>query len=80
MAEPTYNTATVEKKDLKKEVSVNGTIGSVNKQTVESELANLEITQVNVKVGDVVKAGDVICTFDNSNLQKKLANAKETAE
>ena len=79
MAEPTYNTANVEKKDLKKEVSVNGTIGSVNKQTVESELANLEITQVNVKVGDVVKAGDVICTFDNSNLQKKLANAKETA-
>ena len=79
MAEPTYNTATVEKKDLKKEVSVNGTIGSVNKQTVESELANLEVTQVNVKVGDVVKAGDVICTFDNSDLQKKLENAQKTA-
>ena len=30
-AGPMYNTAAVEKKDLKKEVSVNGTIGSVDK-------------------------------------------------
>lgn len=77
MAEPMYRTASVEKKDLKKEVSVNGTIGSVNKQTVESDLSNLEVTQVNVKVGDKVKAGDVICTFDNTNLQKQLDNAKK---
>lgn len=79
MAEPMYNTASVEKKDLKKEVSVNGTIGSVNKQTVECELANLEVTQVNVKVGDVVKAGDVICTLDNTSIQKKLENAQTAA-
>lgn len=79
MAEPMYCTASVEKKDLKKEVSVNGTIGSVNKQTVECELANLEVTQVNVKVGDVVKAGDVICTLDNTTIQKKLENAQTAA-
>ncbi len=79
-SEPMYNTASVEKKDLRKEVSVNGTIGSVNKKSVEADITGVEVTQVNVKVGDQVKAGDVICTFDSSSIDTKIANTKESAD
>lgn len=78
--EPQYNMATVEKKDLKKEVSVNGTIGSVDKKSVVADITGVEVTQVNVKVGDQVKAGDVICTFDSSSIDTKMANTQESAD
>ena len=79
-AEPMYNTAAVEKKDLKKEVSVNGTIGSVDKKSVVADISGVEVTEVNVKVGDQVKAGDVLCTFDSSSIDSKIANTKESAD
>lgn len=79
-AEPMYNTAAVEKKDLKKEVSVNGTIGSVDKKSVVADISGVEVTEVNVKVGDQVKAGDVLCTFDSSSIDNKIANTKESAD
>lgn len=78
-AEPMYNTASVERKDLKKEVSVNGTIGSADKKSVEADITNVEVTAVNVKVGDHVKAGDVICTFDSTSIDNKMENTKESA-
>lgn len=78
-AEPMYNTASVERKDLKKEVSVNGTIGSADKKSVEADITNVEVTAVNVKVGDYVKAGDVICTFDSTSIDNKMENTKESA-
>lgn len=79
-ATPVYNTATVEKQDLKKEVSVNGTIASADKKTVQADLSDVEITQVNVKIGDKVKAGDVICLLDSSSIDTKLENTKSTSK
>lgn len=80
MEEPLYNTAIVEKKDLTKEVSVNGTIGSVDNKVVESEVVNVKVNEVKVKVGDVVKAGDVICVLDSSDIDTQLENAQNNAD
>lgn len=37
----------------------------------------LKVTGVNVKVGDVVSEGDVLCTFDVSSAKEQLADVKE---
>ena len=39
--------------------------------------SGLKVTGVNVKVGDVVAEGDVLCTFDVSNAKEQLADVKD---
>lgn len=77
-AKPQYQTYNLVKQDLKKEVSVNGTVESVTKKQVESDLTNLKITKLNVKVGDIVKAGDILCTLDSSSIDQKLQSANQS--
>ena len=76
---PQYNVYSLSKQDLKKEVSVNGTVDSITKKELQSDLSAVVITKVNVKIGDAVKAGDVICTFDSSSIDQKLKSAQNSA-
>ncbi|WP_026666513.1 HlyD family efflux transporter periplasmic adaptor subunit [Butyrivibrio sp. FC2001] len=73
-------TAQVTRQDLKKTISLNGTIAALDSQSVASELTGVKINSLKVRVGDRVKKGDIIATLDTTNIEKSLAQAKEVLE
>lgn len=71
----------LERTDLANTVSVSGNVRSANVKKVYLEATGAgKAMQVNVKVGDVVKAGDVLCTFDTEKLQKEYDKLKLQAD
>lgn len=75
---PDFETALVEKKTLTTTISSTGKIATESSKNVTSQLTNYKVTGVNVKVGDKVNAGDVICTFDTADLAKTVSNLSAT--
>ena len=73
---PMIQTATIEKKDLTNSVSVTGTLATANGKTGSTTLKDIKVTKVYVEVGDEVQEGDIICTFDSSDIESSLADAK----
>ncbi len=73
-------TESVMKQDLKKTVTVNGTIESTESATVTSILTDAKVLELNVKVGDRVKEGDVIAVLDSSDVDRALLLARENLE
>ena len=69
-------TTPLQKMDLTSSVSVTGTIASADSLSITSGLNDVEITSVAVSVGDYVKAGDVICTFDSATIEDELEEAQ----
>lgn len=76
MNTPEPKTAAVERRTLVESVSATGKVASVDSKTVTASVTGGEIKSVNVKVGDAVSEGDVICVLDSSALEQNLADAK----
>jgi HlyD family secretion protein len=72
----TVQTFTLKKTDLVSSVLVSGTVVSSNSKNVYSTVANYPVKQVNVKVGDKVKAGDVLAQLDTTNLELDIKQAE----
>lgn len=72
----TIETAQIEKMDLTNSVSVTGTLATANGKTASTTLKDIKVTKVYVEVGDEVQEGDIICTFDSSDIEDALADAK----
>lgn len=68
--EPEYEIAKIERRTLTNTISCSGTLKTEESKNVTSLLVGSKITGVNVKVGDVVNAGDVLITFDAETLTK----------
>jgi len=64
------------KQDLSTSISASGTIESQAKVSVTSDLT-YKIAELNVSVGDYVKEGDVLCTFDSSELEAQIKTLEE---
>lgn len=69
-------TTTLNKRTVMNTLSITGTVESAASKTVTSSLKDVTVKQVNVQVGNEVKAGDVICVFDTSDLEESLAEAQ----
>lgn len=69
-------TATLNKRTVMNTLSITGTVESTTSKTVTSSLNDVTVQQVKVQVGDEVKAGDVICVFDTSDLEESLSDAQ----
>ena len=65
---PPYGEAAV--KDLSEYVNVSGTVSSSDSVNVTADVLQ-KVTKLNVKVGDNVKKGDVVCELDSTDLQEK---------
>lgn len=68
---------TVQKRDLSESISLTGTAAGISKTNVTSRAA-AEVTAVNVQVGDQVKAGDLLCTLDSTDIEEQIATAEKT--
>lgn len=67
----------VQKRDLSDTISLKGTVAGVSSTNVTSK-ATSEITSMNVQVGDIVQAGDVLCTLDSTSIEEKIADLEKT--
>ncbi|MBQ5340096.1 MAG: biotin/lipoyl-binding protein, partial [Oscillospiraceae bacterium] len=57
-------------KDLSEYVNVSGNVSSSDSYNVTAEVLQ-KVTKLNVKVGDSVKKGDLLCELDQTALQEK---------
>ena len=69
----------VSTQDLINYVSVSGTVSSSNTINITGNI-DQKVKSLNVKVGDNVKKGDILCEFDSSALQEEYDNLAQTAE
>lgn len=77
---PTFqstSTVTLEKTDLVKSISATGTIESQTSKEITATGNNLSIDKVKVSVGDKVKKGQTLVTFNKDDLQDAYDEAKE---
>ena len=71
------NVITLGRRDLTKSISATGTIESAASKAVTAKAVNLTVKNVKVQVGESVKKGDTLLTFDKSDLADALTDAKE---
>lgn len=76
VAMSSQETAPVERRTLVESISATGTVVSVMDKDVKADVTGIRVESVSVKVGDVVKAGDVICLLDTSDLEAQLADVR----
>jgi multidrug efflux pump subunit AcrA (membrane-fusion protein) len=67
---------TLKKADLLDSVLVSGTVISNNSKNVYSNLTNYPVKGVYFKVGDRVKAGDVLAELDTTSLEQDIRQAE----
>ncbi|MBP3490074.1 MAG: efflux RND transporter periplasmic adaptor subunit [Roseburia sp.] len=77
MVSNTVEIEPVQKRDLSDTISLKGTVAGVSSTNVTSKAAS-EITSMNVQVGDIVQAGDVLCTLDSTSIEEKIADLEKT--
>lgn len=70
-------TVSLSKMDLTSSVSATGTIESAKSKTVSADVTNVKVKSVKVSEGDTVKKGQTLVTFDESDLQDALTEAKD---
>lgn len=73
---PMIETEAIQKRNIAQSISATGIIKTSDTKTVTGKLTGKEIKTVNVKEGQKIAIGDVICTFDTSDLQENLATAQ----
>ena len=74
----TAKTEALSKMDISNSISVTGTLASADSRSISTNLSGTEVKEVNVVVGDEVKAGDVICTFESNELEDSLEEAESS--
>ena len=71
-------TAFVERRSIQSSISSTGKVISDNTRDITAYATGLEVLTVNVEVGDVVMAGDILCTFDTADLEESLEDAEKS--
>lgn len=72
------STVLLERMDLTRSVSATGTVESCRSRTVTADVTGVTVKQVKAAVGDEVKKGDVLVTFDTSDYREELSEAKQS--
>lgn len=75
-----YETAVVEERNLVSVVSATGKIVSLDSKDVNSLATGSKIKEVNVEVGDEVKAGDILFVLDSEKLESSLESTQNTLD
>ncbi|WP_379968916.1 efflux RND transporter periplasmic adaptor subunit [Ectobacillus sp. sgz5001026] len=66
---------TVKKGDVVETVSASGTVAAAQQLSLNGDSTS-KVTAINVKVGDQVKAGQVLATLDDTDAKSKLSSAQ----
>lgn len=66
------NSVTLKTETLKNKISATGVVESTESKNVYSTLT-YPVKSINVKVGDAVNAGDILCVIDSEDLEQQIA-------
>lgn len=69
-------TVFLKKEDLNESVNVSGIVQSAQVSSVTTGLSN-KVISLNVKVGDHVNKGDVICTLDDADIRRAIQDKEK---
>ena len=75
--ESVITTAVVEKGDLKQTVEVTGDVATIDNLDLAFD-ASGTVASVNVQIGDLVKAGDLLASLKSAELQSAVDQAEQT--
>ena len=68
----------IKKRTIVNSISGNGKVESANTENVKGNSFGLEIETIHVKEGDIVEAGDLICTFNIESIEEGIQTIKES--
>ena len=74
----TYTSGTVKLQDLSKYVTMSGSVDGKSSVSITAD-PTLKVTTLNVKKGDQVKKGDVLCILDSTSLQEEFNSLSESS-
>lgn len=66
----------VTKRTIANSITANGTVEAANTENVTGGSYGAKVESVNVKLGDVVAAGDIICVFNTDDLDEQIETAQ----
>lgn len=67
----------ITKRSIATSISGNGTVETATREDVTGGSYGMKVATVEVEVGDEVHVGDIICTFDSTDLEERVSNLKE---
>ena len=67
-------TATIEKRSIISYISTTGKVESIESREITSSLTGYDIDQVYVKVGDLVQEGDLLLSFDTTDILDDISD------
>jgi RND family efflux transporter MFP subunit len=76
----TVTTTKAQSADWPLTLSANGSIAAWQEAVVGSELGGLQLAEVRVNVGDIVKRGQVLARFSNDSVEAQVAQQKAAVE
>lgn len=69
--------AFVEKRTIANSITGNGVVEAAEKEDVIGGSFGMKVKSVHVQEGDVVEKGDIICVFDTTDIEERIANLQE---
>ncbi len=78
LSQMAFETGEVSYRDITSTVNATGYVRSDNSRSLTTTLMNLEVTGVNVEVGDKVSVGQALVSFDMEDIEENLADARES--
>ena len=67
----------VTKRTIANSVTANGSVEAANTESLTGGSYGMKVETVNVKLGDVVAAGDIICVFNTDDLDEQIKNVQD---
>ena len=67
----------ITKRTIANSITANGTVEAANTENVTGGSYGMQVESVNVKEGDIVAAGDVICTFNTEDIDEQIKNVQD---
>lgn len=74
---PAGSVELITKRTIANSITANGTVEAANTENVTGGSYGAKVESVNVKLGDVVAAGDVICVFNTDDIDEQIKNAQD---
>ncbi len=72
------NVSEFSEQDLSSSLKIEGKVESTdNDSTIMTDLTSLKVKKINVSVGDQVKAGDVLCELDSTDIEKQISDLEK---
>lgn len=69
----------IEKRTIANSISGNGIVEAAAKEDITGGSYGMKVKSVQVEEGDMVEKGDIICVFDTTDIEERIADLQEQA-